>query len=203
MTRTEYYQRMKGLAGETRAKHGLNSCRVTRSDLRRIYKAEGIRIDKWPHRLKGLRGAYFNDQLGPSVMLASLPTDPLVFTMAHELKHHLVDRDLPLAACGLGNSQEHIEIGAEVFAAEMLFPEQGFCALMKEYGVSAGACMPAHILRAKHETKTTLSYQGLVKRAEFLGYARPGSLPKSGWKKLEAQQYGEPFHRRVRRFSAN
>jgi len=63
---------------------------VLRSDLRRIYRTEGIRIDLWPYKFKGLRGAYFNDELGPTVLLAKgLPQDPMVFTMAHELKHHV------------------------------------------------------------------------------------------------------------------
>ncbi|MEK7234228.1 MAG: ImmA/IrrE family metallo-endopeptidase [Elusimicrobiota bacterium] len=195
---------MKALAREVRGQHGLNSCRVGRADLRRIYKAEGIRIDKWPHRFKDLRGAYFNDELGPTVMLAPLPTDPLVFTMAHELKHHLVDRSAALSFCGLGNNEELIEIGAEVFAAEMLFPEQDFSALMRQLGVASLGCTPAHILRVKRDTATTLSYMGLVKRAEFLGFASPGSLPRQGWRKLEEQTYGLPSYRRERRrFSAN
>jgi hypothetical protein len=70
-----------------RARFGLTSPRVLRSDLRRIYRAEGIQIDLWPHKLRKLRGAYINDEFGPTVMLAKgLPQDPMVFTMGHELK---------------------------------------------------------------------------------------------------------------------
>jgi len=85
---------MRNLALETRAKYALTSSRVLKSDMRRIYKDQGIHIDLWPYKLKKLRGAYFNDEGGPSVMLAKgLPDDPMIFTMGHELKHHLVDRD--------------------------------------------------------------------------------------------------------------
>lgn len=42
-----------------------------------------------------MRGVYFNDELGIDVMVKKeLPEDALVFTMAHELKHHLLDSDL-------------------------------------------------------------------------------------------------------------
>jgi len=48
-----------------------------------------------------VRGAYFNDDLGPTVMLATgLPDGPMIFTIGHELKQHLVDRDLsPVGTC--------------------------------------------------------------------------------------------------------
>jgi hypothetical protein len=40
---------------------------------------QGIRIDLWDHKFKRLRGAYFNDELGPTVMLCKgLPEDPMV-----------------------------------------------------------------------------------------------------------------------------
>ena len=43
-------------------------------------------------------------------MLAKgLPDDPMVFTMAHELKHHLVDREIPVACCSDRNANQHIE----------------------------------------------------------------------------------------------
>ena len=51
MSRSDYYRDMKDLARKVRAEYGLASCRVQNSDLRRIYKAEGVRIDIWPYRL--------------------------------------------------------------------------------------------------------------------------------------------------------
>lgn len=183
-----------------RAKHGFATPRVLRSDLRRIYRDQGIRIDLWPHRLREVRGAYFNDELGPTVMLVKgLPDDPMVFTMAHELKHHLVDRDLSLACCSDRNANEHIEIGAEVFAAEFIFPEQDFVAALAAMGVGAGTCSPEAVVRLKHETRTTLSYAGLAKRAVFLGLAPVGTLDRVAWKKLEEQIYGEPLYKTLKR----
>lgn len=199
MTRSEYYEQMKTLARQVRAAYSLSSCRVRKSDLRRIYRAEGIRIDIWPYKFKEVRGAYFHDFLGPTVMIAKLPTDPFVFTLAHELKHHLFDRAVAVPPCGIRNQSEQVEIGAEVFAAELLFPESEFRRMMDGFGVGVGSCRPANIIEIKRRTGTTLSFLGLVKRAEFLGFAAPGSLPRTGWKVLEEKIHGVPFYKRAAR----
>ena len=197
MKRADYYEEMKALARSTRVKYGLSTPRVQRSHLRRIYRDQGVRIDLWPHRLREIRGAYFNDELGPTVMLVKgLPEDPTVFTMAHELKHHLTDRDLQLACCSDRNANQHIEIGAEVFAAELIFPDSDFLELLAQRGVTKGRCSPDAIVRLKHDTGTTLSYAGLAKRATFHGLAPAGSLDGIQWKKLEERIYGEPLYKR-------
>lgn len=195
---------MKALARQVRAEHALNTPRVLRSDLRRIYKAYGIRIDLWPYRFKQLRGAFFNDDLGPTVVLVrDLPEDPMVFTMAHELKHYLTDRELKIWYCDVSNENDPIEIGAEIFAAEMLFPEQDFIDWLSQMGISRGACTPEVLVRLKRETQTRLSYAGLAKRAEFLRFAPSGSFAKVKWKKLEEQIYGEPVYKQIRRYQSS
>jgi Zn-dependent peptidase ImmA (M78 family) len=201
MYRSDYYEEMKLLARSIRGQYGLISPRVLRSDLRRIYRDRGIRIDLWPHKLRKLRGAYFNDDLGPTVMLAKgLPEDPMVFTMAHELKHDLVDANLSLSYCDSSNLSAPIEIGAEVFAAELIYPEANFAADIQSFGASRGTCTAETIVRVKHETRTTLSYTGLVKRAEFMGFSPRGSLQGIQWKNLEETIYGVPLYKRLRTF---
>jgi IrrE N-terminal-like domain len=198
MLRSQYYDELKNLARETRGEYGLDSPRVLRSDLRRIYRDQGIHIDLWDHKFKRLRGAYFNDELGPTVMLCKgLPEDPMVFTMAHELKHHLTDSNLSLSYCDSSNQAEPIEIGAEVFAAELIYPEGQFAADLQGMGIGVGSCAPESIVRLKHGTRTTLSYAGLVKRAEFLGFAASGVLQGIKWKKLEESIYGPPMYKRI------
>lgn len=201
MSRWSYYEKLKALAREQRAKHGLSTPRVLRSDLRRIYRAQGIvRVDLWRHKFKHLRGAYFCDDLGPTVMLAaSLPEEPRIFTMAHELKHHLVDQGVALSYCASTNENEEIEIGAEVFAAELIFPDAAFKAAMAQRAIGAGACTAEGLVHTKRETTTTLSYAGLVKKAEWLGFAKGGSLQGVKWKKLEEALYGEPVYKRILR----
>ncbi len=189
---------MERLAGEVRSKYGLSSARVLRSDLTRVYKAEGIQLDRWNGPLKKLRGAYFNDELGPTVMVnAKLPADPYIFTLAHELKHHLVDADLGLSYCDESNVSAMVEIGAEVFAAELLLAEAEFLKQLEALGVTRTNCTAEHLVHLKHRTRTTLSYAGLAKRAVRLGFSADGALPKSGWRKIEDALYPNPFRRRV------
>jgi Zn-dependent peptidase ImmA (M78 family) len=196
MYRSEYYAQLKELARATRARFGLSSPRVLRSDLRRIYRAEGIRIDLWPHKLRKLRGAYINDEIGPSVMLAKgLPQDPMVFTMGHELKHHLTDSGSSLSYCDACNQSDPIEIGAEIFAAELIYPDDDFRADLERMKIAPLQCTSEVLVRLKHDTRTTLSYAGLAKRAEFMGFAVEGSLDRVKWKKIEEEIYGEPLHK--------
>jgi Zn-dependent peptidase ImmA (M78 family) len=208
MTRTAYYERLKRLARQVRAANGIITPRVLKSDLRRIYRKEGIRIDIWDRKFRHLRGAYFNDDLGPTVMLVKgPPPEPMIFTMAHELKHHLVDRAVALSPCdprALGREErssenEPIEIGAEVFAAELIFPEPDFAAAMTELHIGLGECTPEALIRVRQHTRTTMSYAALAKRSEFLRYAPSGSLGKIKWKKLEEELLGEPVYKKVQR----
>lgn len=196
MNRFAYYETMKALARDVRSRYQLAGPRVSRSDLRRVYKACGITLDLRAG-FKNLRGAYFDDECGPTVVVdKGLPEDPRVFTMGHELKHHLADRDRPGFRCNMDNiGTDPIEIGAEVFAAELLFPEADFIALLADMGATTGSCTPDHLVRLKHVTRTTLSYQGLAKRAEFMGLASPGTFDHIQFKKLEEQMFGKPFRR--------
>jgi Zn-dependent peptidase ImmA (M78 family) len=197
--RHDYYEELKSLARQVREKYGLRTPRVMRSDLRRIYKALKIKFEKWPLSPR-VRGAYFNDDCGIHIVIAeSLPDDPAVFTMAHELKHHLADADSGLSFCSSANEKEPIEIGAEVFAAELIFPEADFVVEMRALGVEPGGCTPEHIVRLKERTKTTLSHRGLCKRAERLGFAVAGALDRVlSWTAVRDRVFGAPPWRRPR-----
>ena len=194
--RFEYYEQLKSLAREKRQQYGITGPRVLRTDMKRIFKAEGIQLDYWHQPFKKLRGAYFHDELGSTIMIKKdLPSDPCVFTMAHEYKHHLTDQDRAMVTCENNPANEAIEIGAEIFAAEFLFPEGCFREEMERMGVGLLGCTAEVLVRLKSETKTTLSYAGLTKLAEWLKFAPAGSLPKSGWRKLEDKILGIPFYR--------
>ncbi|HKR23583.1 MAG TPA: ImmA/IrrE family metallo-endopeptidase [Pyrinomonadaceae bacterium] len=187
MNQQAYYEDLKQLARQVRAEFGLRSPRVVESDLRRIYEVNGIVIDDWPYRLRNLRGAFICDHLGTTVMLASgLPQDPKVFTMAHELKHFYRDRHLGISYCDQSNLGKTLEIGAEIFAAELLFPDKDFMAQMRLLRVGVNQCLPKTLVRIKQNTRTTLSYAGLAIKAERLGYAPPRSLTTiKTWRKFE------------------
>jgi Zn-dependent peptidase ImmA (M78 family) len=183
-----YYEELKLLARQVRAENGLRSPRVLASDLRRIYDKHGIVIDSWPYRLRNLRGAFISDHLGATVMLASgLPQDPMVFTMAHELKHFFRDRDLGISYCDQSNLSKTIEVGAEIFAAELIFPDQDFIKHMRVLRVGRDQCLPKTLVQLKRKTRTTLSYAGLAIKAERLGFAPPSSLTRiKTWRKFES-----------------
>src|ERR1043165_1983061 len=167
MNRQAYYEELKLLARQVRAENNLRSPRVLPSDLRRIYDRHGITIDSWPYRLRHLRGAFISDHLGTTVLLASgLPQDPMVFTMAHELKHFFRDRDLGISYCDQSNLNKSLEIGAEIFAAELIFPDRDFVSYMSRMGVRTNQCLPKNLVQLKRRTGTTLSYAGLAIKAE-------------------------------------
>lgn len=206
MSRFHYYEQMKELAREVRAEFGLDTPRVLRSHIRNIYREYDIKIDLWPAyegqscKFRNLRGAYFNDVLGATVIInRQLPQDPRIFTMAHELKHHLVDSNRAVSYCGQDNVGAPIEIAAEIFAAELIYPENDFADRLIQMGVGYGKCNPEDLVRLKCETKTTLSYAGLEKRAIFMGFAVKGAFNGIQWKKLEEKIYGKPFYKRLGR----
>lgn len=203
MNTQKYYEDLKLLARQVRAEHGLSSPRVLPSDLMRIYACYGIEVDEWPYRFRNLRGAFINDHLGPTVMLArGLPQDPMVFTMAHELKHFFRDRDLGISYCDQSNLNKSLEIGAEIFAAELLFPDRDFISHMSTMGIRHDQCLPKTLIQLKRKTGTTLSYAGLAIKAERLGYAPSHSLTTiKTWRRLEAlysPATRKPARRRMR-----
>jgi Zn-dependent peptidase ImmA (M78 family) len=187
VTPNDYYDDLKRLARQVRAENGLNSPRVTPSDMRRIYFRNGIEIDLWPYRLRNLRGAFICDKLGTTVMLAkNLPQDPMVFTMAHEVIHFYRDRNLGVSYCDQSNITKTLEIGAEIFAAELIFPDREFIAQLNKMRIRKDQCLPRTLVELKHTTRTTLSYAGLAIKAERLRFAPANSLTKvKTWRKLE------------------
>lgn len=202
MNRWEYYQYLKKRAREIRAQFGLTTPKVGRAEMRRIYRAHGIKIDKSP-LAKNILGAYFNDENGVSVLINSnLPIEPTIFTMGHELKHHLEDRVSTLKNCTDGEIDDPIEIGAGVFSAELIFPESDFIIWLDKKKVPFGKCTPTDIVRMKHETQTTISYSSLKKRAVYLGYAGEDIFRGVKWITLAESIYGIPFHKRFKRFTA-
>jgi Zn-dependent peptidase ImmA (M78 family) len=197
MNRRAYYEGVRSLAREVRAKYNLTTPRVLRSDLRRIYHQEKVKVILWPYKLRKLNGAYFFDDLGATVMLRKdLPAEPMVFTMGHELKHHLADREAGHSYCDVSNETNYIEIGAEIFAAELIFPEEEFAVAARSIGIRQGCCSPELLVRLKHETKTTMHYASMVKRVVFLGFAPATQFVKVGWRKLEERIIGPTFRRR-------
>ena len=173
MRDTGYYYEMRELALEVRARNGIEGSDLSMRDMWRLYCEEGIEKLDFRHGFKDLRGAYFNDDCGVTVMLAGgLPDEPTIFTMAHELKHHLVDSEAGPLVCRTNEQSRRIEIGAEVFASELIYPEKDFVYdLFRLLRGMPQAVSPEVLVELKRKTNTTLSYAALAKRTVLLRLA--------------------------------
>jgi len=184
---TGYYYEMRELALEVRARNGIEGSDLSMRDMWRIYCQEGIGKLDFRHGFKDLRGAYFNDDCGVTVMLAGgLPDEPTIFTMAHELKHHLVDSKSASILCRTNEQTRRVEVGAEVFAAELIYPEKDFVydlfRLLQGMPQTVG---PELLVELKRKTRTTLSYAALAKRTVLLRLADQESFRDVRWGVLQ------------------
>src|SRR6185437_9639925 len=128
---------------------------------------------------------------GPSVMIIkTLPEEPQIFTLAHELKHHLTDRHHRLSYCDSSNQDAPVEIAAEVFAAELIFPLDLFIDHMDRAKVKRGQLRDVDLVHLKETSKTTMSYKALCKTAEHLGYCSKGAFAGVQFTKVHDALYG-------------
>jgi Zn-dependent peptidase ImmA (M78 family) len=180
---TDYYYGMRELALEVRARNGIEGCDLSMRDMWRIYCEEGIEKLDFRQGFKDLKGAYFNDDCGVTVMLAGgLPDEPTIFTMAHELKHHLVDSEIGPVVCRTNEETRRIEIGAEVFASELIYPEKDFVYdLFRLLRGMPQTVSPEVLVELKRKTNTTLSYAGLAKRTLLLRLADEKAFRDVRW----------------------
>ncbi len=198
---TANYEALKLLAGQKREQFGVTTKTLNLTAIRRIYGSEGIAIDQW--KLSPLiRAVYMCDENDPSVMINSdLPKEPRLFALVHELKHHFCDREIldgGQIPCGDYNANRAIEIGAEVFAAEFIYPEAEFLQLATELGLTKKSQVtPEDIVRFKRAIPATVSYQFLRKRFEFLNFAPRGQYAKVKFTVLEERMFGPPIYKQT------
>lgn len=204
MSRRAYYEDLLNLAHEKRVLHGVRTEAFGLMEVRKIYKTEGIRIDYWslPYKLKAL---YMCADGDCSVAIQkSLPHEPKLFALVHELKHHYRDREAlgsGVIYCGDYNANELIEKGAEVFAAEFIYPEREFSEDLVTFGVMVWKA--ENVVHLKRSCKAKVSYRFLCKRLERLGLIPVGHFSGVQFQKLEDQLFGIPFYRRHRRRQAS
>jgi len=190
---------MRHLAQQKRGEYRLTTSDISLSRVRHIYKQEGITIDGCPGRLRKLKAAYFSDPDGCSILLnMKLPEEPRLFAMLHELKHHYLDQALLQCFCQeVYESSPIIEIGAEVFAAEFLFPEDEFRDFVAGCGFST-TLSAEDVVYLKYHSPARISYQFLQKRLERLGLISRGQFSSVRFHVLHKQIYGS-HHYRFRR----
>lgn len=199
-----YYEELKTLARTIREKHNVVTSDLGLRKLKSVCAAEGItKVDLWKPRFKKVRAAYIAVGDESFILLNAniKPVEPRLFSLAHELKHHLRDRDqardIPLG-CGKTfdpASATEIEIGAEIFAAEFIFPELE-CREWIETTIGYGTCTAADVVRLKRSCPAKVSYTFIVKRLERFGRVPNGAFENVKFQNLEDNLYGVPYYRR-------
>jgi Zn-dependent peptidase ImmA (M78 family) len=199
MSRHTYYENLKALAREKRAEHGVDTAAFGLREIRGIYRTEGIVIDHYPLPAK-IKALYMCADDDFSVALQEkLPNEPKIFALVHELKHHYCDRKQLGAGvihCGDYDRNELIEKGAEVFAAEFIYPEAEFQSDITARGIATWR--PEDVVDLKRDCKAKVSYMFLCKRLEWLRVVTPGAFASVKFQKLERDIYGVPFYQRRR-----
>ncbi len=161
-----------------------------------IYGIENVRIDYWPLPYK-VKALYMCDDGDCSVAVQRrLPNEPKLFALIHELKHHYRDRE----ALGSGvihwgdyDANELIEKGAEVFAAEFIYPEVEFCNDIQQ--AETQTWNAENVVHFKRGCKAKVSYKFICKRLEWLGLIGAGHFDGVQFQKLEYGIFGAPFRR--------
>jgi len=197
MSRNRYFEDLKALAREKREHYRVETARFGLQAVRNIYKAEGIRLDAWPTLPKRIKALYMCEDGDCSVAVQpQLPIEPRLFALVHELKHHYRDQALLQSGalcCGDYNANKDIEVGAEVFAAKFIYPEEEFRRDIATFG--ARGWTPEELVRFKQHCPAKISYIFLRKRLLRLGLIKTGELEGIKFKKLEEEIYGVPFYR--------
>jgi Zn-dependent peptidase ImmA (M78 family) len=193
LTRAQYFRQMKALAQQTRTRYPKECATLSLTSVKSIYKAEKIELDYRNIKSPRIRAAYFCDECGCSVMVKkSLPKEPKLFSLVHELKHHLSDQQLIIdgkLVCGDYNENEQIEVGAEVFAAEFIYPEEDMRRDCQEFGIRPGVCSEEDIVRFKKWCKRPVSYTFLLKRLRFLNVINGNQFESVQFQKLEEKLF--------------
>ena len=197
-----YYLTMKTLAHEVRASYSICTKDVSLSTIRRVYRDQGIRIDRWPYKLRKVRAAYLLMDGEPHVLLNAnmKPKEPQIFALCHEPKHHLADQEIAKSqvfgcqdiSWQAGN---RVEIAAEIFAAELIFPEAEFLSLVTDLDLTK-SCSKEDVVRLKRASVAPISYAFLQKRLEWFRLIPRNAFRGVQFRKLEEQLYGVPFYRR-------
>jgi Zn-dependent peptidase ImmA (M78 family) len=197
MDRHAYYEDLKALARTKRVQHGVDTAAFGLREIRSIYRTEGIRIDYYPLPSK-IKALYMCADGDCTVAVQrTLPDEPKLFALVHELKHHYCDREALGAGvihCGDYNMNELIEIGAEVFAAEYIYPQEEFASDLDLLGIQIWRA--EDVVALKRGCKAKVSYRYLCKRLEHLGLVAANAFDGVKFQKLEDQLHGVPFYRR-------
>lgn len=200
--KTSQFDALKKLAREKRLLYNVNTSAFGLREVRAIYKAEQIIIDYYPLPNK-IKAIYMCEDGHYSVAVQKkLPEEPKIFALLHELKHHYCDQDLLRKGhihCGDFNMRDPIEIGAEIFAAEFIYPMEEFAKDISKFNLARWKTID--VVRFKRSCKAKVSYRYICRRLNELGLMDFSDFDKVQFQKMEYELYGLPYHLRKKKFS--
>lgn len=193
LSNAEHYNQARALARQKRLEFGIQTKDIKLPLLKKICKEEDVKVDLVENIGPRIRAAYFFDDDGASILLKKdLPQEPKLFALTHELKHHFLDRD-DIAdgkmQCGDYNANKVIEIAAEEFAAEFIYPILEMQHLINSMKISTGNCTPEQIVEIKRQIPAPVSYIFVRKRLERFNLIAKGEFSNVQFQKLEEQMH--------------
>jgi Zn-dependent peptidase ImmA (M78 family) len=190
---SELYSLARETALQKRAHFGVCTCDINIPLLKKICRLEGIKVDMTEKIGSTIRAAYFFDEDGCSILLRKdLPREPKLFALAHELKHHFLDRQLIADGqmrCGAYNANKEIEIAAEVFAAEFIFPEEEMRLMVQKMKIKQDSCRKEDLVEIKRCSPVPVSYAFIRKRLTWFGIIQRNQFDDIQFQKLEESLY--------------
>lgn len=191
------FEEFKELAREKRTLYHVNTASFGLKEIRQIYKAEEIDIHYYPIAPK-IKAIYMcGDGYCSVAVQKSLPDEPKIFALVHELKHHYCDQEILKSGrihCGDFNMKDPIEISAEIFAAEFIYPLKEFS---KDLGsFKSGTWTKEKIVAVKRACKAKVSYRYILRRLSELELLDFKEFEKVQFQKLEHELFGLPYHLR-------
>jgi len=195
------FDHLKQLARDKRKQHGIDTANFGLKQVREIYKAEGIKIDYHPLG-NNIKALYMCDDNHHSVAVQkSLPDEPKIFALIHELKHHYCDQELLRSGyihCGDFNMDDPIEIGAEKFAAEFIYPIREFAHDVSLLNIQEWS--ETDIINFKRNCKAKVSYAYICRRLTELRLIGFNQFKGVKFQKREYEIFGAPYHLRKKNF---
>jgi Zn-dependent peptidase ImmA (M78 family) len=199
--RNAYYSHVRELALIKRSEFSVVTEKFGLSQVRAIYRCEGIAIDARPLTSR-LKAIYMCSDCYCSVAIRkTLPKEPKLFALVHELKHHWLDRQLMESgqlSCGSFNENDLYEKAAEVFAAEFIYPEVEFRSDIYTFEESRklrGWSVDDIVHFKRKQCRANVSYAFIRKRLERFGKIPPAQFGRFQFQKREDELYGAPIYR--------
>lgn len=193
LSNQDIYEQAREFARHKRQELGIQTKNINLPLLKKICKAEGVKVDMVGRMGAHIRAAYFFDECGCSIMLRKdLPREPKMFALAHELKHHFLDRDIIAEGkmqCGDYTANRVHEIAAEEFAAEFLYPVLEMKTVLDSMAIQLDRISPDILVEIKRQSPIEVSYAFIRKRLERFGIIAKDQYHDFQFQKLEEKMY--------------